>query len=76
MTSYLKSQWFSLLITCVGLGMFVYNFATGSDITALLWLINAVTWGIMSNVNYNEERIARLESKVEQLERRLKDHDA
>lgn len=76
MTSYLKSQWFNLLVAFVGLGMFVYNLVTGSDITALLWLINAMTWGIMSNVNYNEERIARLESKVEQLERELKDHDS
>ena len=76
MTGYLKSQWFGLLVTCVGLGMFVYNFVTGSDITALLWLINAATWGIMSNVSYNEERITRLESKVEQLERELKNHDS
>lgn len=76
MISYLKSQWFNLLITLAGLGMFVYNFVNGSDITALLWLICAMTWGIMSNVDYNEERIKRLESKVEQLERELKDHDA
>lgn len=76
MISYLKSQWFNLLVTCIGLGMSVYNFITGSDIAALLWLINAAAWGIMSNVNYNEERITRLESKVEQLERKLKDHES
>lgn len=76
MIGYLKSQWLNLLITAIGLGMFVYNFVTGSDITALLWLINAVAWGIMSNVNYNEERIKRFEDKVEQLERKLKDYDS
>ena len=76
MSSYLKSQWFSLLIACIGLGMSVYNFAIDSDITALFWLINCVAWGIIANVDYNEERIKRLESKVEQLEKELKDRDS
>lgn len=29
-----------------------------------------------SYLNYNEERIKRLEAKVEQLERKLKDYDS
>ena len=76
MRGYLKSQWFNLLIACIGLGMFIYNFAIGSDITALFWLINAVMWGIMSNVSYNEERIRSLESKVEYLEWKLKNYES
>ena len=63
--SYLKAQWFNLLIGVVDLGLSIYNFCTGDELWGIGWTVAAMMWFIMSFINYNDDRIKLLEKKQE-----------
>lgn len=63
MIAWFKSQWFSILVGLLNLGISIWNLSTGNKFMAACWLVSSVVWLIMSRVNHNEERIQRLEEK-------------
>jgi hypothetical protein len=65
MKSYFKSQWFSVLVGLVNLGLSIYYLAIGEDIWSLGWLLAATIWLVISRLEYSEERIKTLEEKSE-----------
>ena len=64
MISYFRTQWFSILIGLVSLGMAIYNGVKVNEYVAIEWLVIAVVWLIMSRVWYNRDRIELLEKKA------------
>lgn len=65
MVSYWKSQW---LLICCGLGNLVISIVTvfsGDLGWALAWFVIACLWLVGSRLEYNNERIAKLEKKAE-----------
>jgi hypothetical protein len=79
MVSYFKTQWWRLLlcIVCLGLAIFfaLQPAADSSTIEGLnenldnmfasaSWLISSLIWGIISFVDYNDDRIKLLEAKA------------
>lgn len=65
MVSYLKTQWFNIMIGLAFLGFFICGWAYGEETIAVISLIAAVAWFITSRVDYNHERINLLEEKSE-----------
>ena len=63
--SYIKTQWFNLLIGVVDLGMSIYNFCTGDELWGIGWTVAAMMWFVMSFINYNDERLKVLEKEKE-----------
>jgi hypothetical protein len=72
MVSYIKTQWISLLVGLANIGFFVYDFANGNELASILWLISALTWLIMSVVEYHNDCIEKLNERLEALERENK----
>lgn len=67
---FLKSQWPNIIFGIAALALAIVNLAQGDNLMAVAWTLSCVVWFIMANINYNEERITRLESEVEQLKNR------
>lgn len=80
MVSYIKTQWFRLLVAIVCLVMAcVYMFKPSPDTTTveglntlITYMLNAglyfsgfIIWAFMSFIDYNQERIELLEAKAE-----------
>lgn len=65
MKGYFRTQWLSLFIGMFDIGLFIYDWAIGEYDMALLWLVGAVVWLMMSRVDYNDDRIRTLEKKAE-----------
>lgn len=59
--SYLKKHWFDLLVGLISLGLATYYFCIANIDVAIIWLISACIWLGMSRVDYNHERIEKLE---------------
>lgn len=76
MKAWFKSQWFSILIGFVNLGLSIWNLCQENKFTAACWLVSSIVWLIMSRVNHNEERIDLLEAKVKKCEAIEKKFDA
>lgn len=66
----LKSQWPCILFGLAALGLAIINLVQGDNLMAVAWTLNFVTWFVMANINYNEERLTALEKEVEQLKNR------
>lgn len=67
---FLKSQWPCILFGLAALALAIFNLVQGDDLMAVAWTLNFVTWFVMANINYNEERLTALEKEVEQLKNR------
>ncbi len=65
MVSYLKTQWFNILIGLAFIGFFICGWVYGEETIATISLIAAAAWLITSRVDYNHERINLLEEKSE-----------
>jgi hypothetical protein len=76
MKSYFKSQWFSVLVGLVNLGLSIYYLAIGEDIWGLGWLLAATTWLVVSRLEHSEERIKTLEAKTEKYDALVEKVDA
>lgn len=61
--SYFKKHWFDLVVGLISCGLATYYFCMANTDTAILWLISACIWLGMSRVDYNHERIEKLEIK-------------
>lgn len=64
MVKYFKSQWFSLAVGILNLGISIWNYCQDNEWAAVGWLLSAAVWLIMTRVNYNDERISMLEAKA------------
>jgi hypothetical protein len=84
MVSYIKTQWFRLLVGFVSL-IYALTFAfapagpdtieglnldIGNMASFLIWFINSLVWLIMSIVNYHDKCIDKLNKRIEALESR------
>ena len=67
MKEYFKAQWFSIAVGLMHLGFYTYNCVVEERYWALVHLILAAVWLIMSRVNHNESRIKKLERECENL---------
>lgn len=80
--SYIKTQWFQLFVALFCLvmaGIYVFRPAPevltvetlaevmSNMITASFYLSGFITWGLISIINYNQERIKLLEQRLVQL---------
>ena len=63
--SYIKTQWFNLLVGVLNLGISIYHFCIDDQLWGIAWTLSATVWFIMSYINYNDERITLLEKKQE-----------
>lgn len=89
MRSYFKSQWYSLLFALISLGVCIYIICTTHttfDGTAeslyqvvrevfscIGWFLTFVYWVQISRITYNQECIEDLNTKVKELEIRIKE---
>ncbi len=64
MVSYIKTQWLNLLLCFINVGFSIYNLAQDNEFWSALWFISAITWFIISRVDYNHDRITLLEKKA------------
>lgn len=67
MVSYIKTQWFNLVVGLLNIGLSIRYFCIGDDVWGVAWLLTAMVWLMMSFINYNDDRIKLLEKKVENL---------
>jgi hypothetical protein len=70
MKSYWKSQWPNIIFGLINTGISLWNFCSEEYLWGVAWMLSAMTWLIMSRVDYNEERIKELEKEVRQLKDR------
>ena len=63
--SYFKTQWPNLVGAVIYLGLSTYNFCAGETLWGIAWTMTAITWILMSFINYNDERIKLLEKEKE-----------
>lgn len=68
--SFWKSQWLNLLFGIFATVIAIICGFIGYELMMIAWCLSAVTWFIMANVNYHEERILYLEKEVEELKKR------
>lgn len=83
MVSYIKTQWFRLLLCVAFLGIAIFyalqpagdsntieglNENLDNMFTLASWLCSSLLWGIMSFVNWHEDCIRELEKRVKALE--------
>ena len=64
MVSYIKTQWFNLVVGLISIGVSIYNFSSGENVWGVAWGLTAVVWWMMSFINYNDDRIKLLEEKA------------
>lgn len=67
MKVYWKSQCPNIIIGLINIGISLWNFYSENYLWGVAWLMSAMTWLIMSRVDFNEERIKELEREVKQL---------
>ena len=65
MVSYIKTQWFNLVVGLINIGVSIYNFCIGDNVWGVAYCLAAVVWWMMSFINYNDDRIKLLEKKAE-----------
>ena len=70
MKTYWKSEWPNIIFGLINIGISLWNFYSEEYLWGVAWLMSAMTWLIMSRVDFNEERIKALEKEVEQLKDR------
>lgn len=66
----LKSQWPCILFGICALALAIFSLIQGDNLMAVAWTLSFVTWFVIANINYNEERTTALEKEVEQLKNR------
>lgn len=71
MVSYFKTQYFHVICAAMNTAFAIWSFIRGNEFNGLCLVITAIVWLTMSFINYNDERIKLLETKIEQLERRI-----
>ena len=65
MISYWKTQWFRLLMALICLALAIMYCIQDNNLLAVAWTLSFVYWIIISNVDYNHQRIELLEKKAE-----------
>ncbi len=70
MISFWKTQWCSMLIGFIHVGLAIYNLVTGNDVMVLAWSFSAFIFFSMAYFGFYGARIKALEKKVEALENR------
>lgn len=65
MKGYFRTQWFSIFIGLLHIGLCIKNIINEEALAAIGWLLSALVWLVMSRVDYNCERITALEKKAE-----------
>ena len=64
MVSYFKTQWWRLLCALICLALTIMYCVQGNELLAVAWTLSFVYWIIISNVDYNHQRIEMLEAKA------------
>ena len=65
MKSYIREQWFDLLVGFTSLALSIYYLATENPLMGLGWFILATVWLLGSRIDYQEKRLKLLEEQSE-----------
>lgn len=65
MVSYFKTQWWRLLIALICLALTIMYCIQDNELLAVAWTLSFIYWIIISNVDYNHQRIEWLEKKAD-----------
>ena len=64
MVSYFKTQWWRLLCALLCLVLTIMYCVQDNELLAVAWTLSFIYWVIISNVDYNHQRIELLEKKA------------
>ena len=76
MKSYIREQWFDLLVGFTSLVLSIYYLATENPLMGLGWFILATVWLLGSRIDYQEKRLKLLEEQSEKYDALVKKVDA
>ena len=76
MVSYIKTQWFNLVVGFVNLVLATYYAIQEDWVTALCWFLYGCIWLVMSRIDYNHDRIKLLEAKAKKYDALVEKVDA
>lgn len=76
MKSYIREQWFDLLVGFTSLVLSIYYLATENPLMGLGWFILATVWLLGSRIDYQEKRLKLLEEQSEKYDALVEKVDA
>lgn len=76
MKSYIREQWFDLLVGFTSLALSIYYLATENPHMGLGWFILATVWLLGSRIDYQEKRLKLLEEEAEKYDALVNKVDA
>ena len=76
MKSYIREQWFDLLVGFTSLALSIYYLATENPHMGLGWFILATVWLLGSRIDYQEKRLKLLEEESEKYDALVEKVDA
>ena len=65
MVSYFKTQWWRLLCALICLALTIMYCVQDNELLAVAWTVSFIFWLLMSNIDYNHQRLEILEAKAE-----------
>ena len=76
MKSYIREQWFDLLVGFTSLALSIYYLAIENPHMGLGWFILATVWLLGSRIDYQEKRLKLLEEESEKYDALVEKVDA